>query len=581
MFSFEYTVHSRPAWRTHCSHWIAAALPFVLAADILTASAAGAEQGSESAAEMQSGGLHLFDWAIIAAYGCATIGLGIYFGRRQRSAEEYFVGSGKINPFLVGVSLFATLLSTISYLSMPGEAAGKGPTAMVGMLAFPLIFLVVAYVILPVYMRQRVTSAYELLEERLGLSVRLLGATLFLVLRLVWMTLLVYLTAKAMTVMMGLDPTWIPLIVIITGVVSVIYTSLGGLRAVIVTDFMQTVLLFGGAILVIVTVSYDFGGFGWFPMQWHPNWDTQPIFSFDPQTRITVVGTILSIFAWYVATLGGDQTSVQRFMATRDLAAARRAVATQLSVGFTVQVTLFLVGFALLSYFQSHVDQLPAGMNIKDNADDLFPQYVSYHLPVGISGLVVAAMFAAAMSSIDSGVNSITAVVMTDFFKRLGLAPKSQTGNVRAAQILALTIGLTVVLGSSHMKYIEGNITAVTGKTVNLLTTPIFALFFFAMFVPRAKPLGVWIGAVCGVSTAAAIAFSGPLVYLLHTQLGLDPSVFGTELLTVTDEVTGAEWMTAKDPISFQWISPMAFIVNIAVGSIANWVLASSARPDR
>lgn len=538
-------------------------------------SAAGAE---EAASAQPSAGLHPIDWAIIALYACATMGLGFYIGSKQQSTKEYFVGGGSIPPLLVGVSLFATLLSTISYLSMPGEAAGKGPVAMLGMLAFPVVFTVVAFGLLPVYMRQRVTSAYELLEERLGLSIRLLGAAMFLSLRLVWMTLLVYLASKAMSVMMGIDAKWVPVIVMVTGAVSIVYTSLGGLRAVIVTDLMQSILLFGGALLVVATVTYDFGGLGWFPTQWQSNWDTQPVFSWDPKTRVTVVGSILSICAWYVATLGGDQTSVQRFMATKDLAAARRAVATQLTVAVVVQMTLFVVGFALLGYFRAHASDLPAEITIEENADDLFPHFVSFHLPVGVSGLVVAAMFAAAMSSIDSGVNSITAVVFTDLFARLGWAPKTEKGNVRAAQLLAVVIGVIVVLGSSLMKFIEGNITEVTGKTVNLLTTPIFALFFFALFARRTTTLGVWIGAICGVATGAAIAFSGPLVYFLHTQFGIDPATFGTELITVTDPATGVQWTSAEDPISFQWIGPAALLVNIGTGSLANLLLSTKSR---
>src|SRR5690606_20916276 len=115
------------------------------------------------------------------------------------------------------------------------------------MVAAPVAFLIVGYVLLPVYMRQRVTSAYELLEDKLGLSIRLLGASLFLLLRLVWMSLLVYLTAKAMVVMMGLSDEHIPTVAIVTGTVAVVYTSIGGLRAVVMTDFIQTVLLWGGA----------------------------------------------------------------------------------------------------------------------------------------------------------------------------------------------------------------------------------------------------------------------------------------------------------------------------------------------
>jgi solute:Na+ symporter, SSS family len=520
-------------------------------------------------ASAQLVGLQLLDWALIVLYAASTICLGLYFSRRQKSTGEYFVGSGNMNPILIGVSLFATLLSTISYLSMPGESAGKGPVLLVGQLAMPLVYLIVSVWLLPHYMRQRVTSAYELLETRLGLSVRLLGSVMFLLLRLVWMTLLVYMAAKAMVVMMGLDPRWIPLVVLVTGFVSIIYTSLGGLRAVVITDLMQTLLLFGGALLVLATVTYDFGGFGWFPSEWRTNWDTQPFFPTDLKTRVSVIGTILSVTVWYVATSGGDQTSVQRFMATKDTAAARRALATQLTVGVVVALTLYAVGFALLGYFERHPEYLPAGMNVKDHADELFPRFIAYHLPIGISGLVVSAMFAAAMSSIDSGVNSITAVVMTDFLDRFGLKPVTEKWHVRAARVLAFGIGTIVVLGSTFMKYIEGNITEVTGKTVNLLTTPIFALFFFAVFVRRASPVGVWVGAICGTLTALAIAFSGPLVYALHVHLDIDPGLFDVALITKGDPATGATWTTAEDPISFQWIGPVALIVNLTTGYLA------------
>jgi SSS family solute:Na+ symporter len=573
--------------------------PTTVAADVQR------ETKTAPAAEKPTG-LQLVDWLLIALYAASTIGLGVYYSRRQESTNEYFTGSGNMNPILIGVSLFATLLSTISYLSMPGEAAGKGPVNLVSLLAMPLIFAIVAFWLLPVYMKNRVTSAYELLEERLGLSVRLLGATMFLALRLVWMTLLVYLAAKAMTVMIGAD-YWIvnfnemtgesvrvvtaadardapgflrwdgaecriaaiPAIVLLTGFVSIIYTSLGGLRAVVVTDLMQTILLFGGALLVVGTVTWHFGGFGWFPTEWQSTWDTQPFFSTDPKTRVTVVGTILTTLTWYVATSGGDQTCVQRFMSTKDAASARRALAVQLCVGAVVALTLYCVGFALLGFFRENPQFVPAGMNVNRNADELFPRYISYHLPVGISGLVVSAMFAAAMSSIDSGVNSITAVVMTDYLDRFGLKPKTEKGHLLAAKLLALGIGTVVVLGSSFMKYIEGNITTVTNKTVNLLTTPIFALFIFAIFVRRASAVGVWIGAFAGTLTAAAIAFSGPLVYLLHVQFGVDPATFGVELITRTDKATGATWTTAQDPISFQWIGPVALTVNVTVGYIA------------
>lgn len=514
-------------------------------------------------------GLQPIDWALIVIYALSTIGLGLYYSRRQTTTEEYFVGSGKMNPLLIGISLFATLLSTISYLAMPGEASGKGPVVMSSFLALPMVYFVVGYLLLPVYMKHRVTSAYALLEARLGLSIRLLGAALFIALRLVWMTLLVYIAAKAMVVMMGIDARWMPWIVLATGIVSIIYTTLGGLQAVVITDCVQTVLMFGGALLVIAMVTYDFGGFSWIPTQWQPHWDSQPVISLDPKTRVTVIGTVLSIFVWYTATLGGDQTSVQRFMATENVAQARKALFTQLSTAFVIQLTLIIVGFALLSYFQTHTDQLPAAISIKDNADELFPHFIAFHLPVGISGLVVAAMFAAAMSSIDSGVNSITAVVSSDFLERFGWKAQSERAHVIRVRLLALGIGAIVVLSSSMMKYIEGNITAVTAKTVNLLTTPIFGLFFFALFVPRARGFHVWLATIASVIVAALIAFSGPLVYFLHTQFGIEPTSLNSALIIKTDAATGATWTTCEDPISFQWIGPASLLTTILVGLIA------------
>jgi SSS family solute:Na+ symporter len=548
--------------------WVAAAI--FIAASLSAVPCLASEGDSDTVSETASAGLAVIDWMIIAVYACGTIGLGWFYSRNQKSTQEYFVGSGSMNPILVGVSLFATLLSTISYLSMPGEALGKGPVFMMSLLMLPVVFAIVGFYILPLYMKQKVTSAYELLEEKLGLSIRMLGAGMFIVLRLVWMALLIYLTAKALTIMLGVGEEKIPLIAMVTGFVAVIYTSLGGLKAVIITDFIQTVLLFGGAVLVVGLISWDLGGFTWFPTEWNPTWDTQPFFSTDPSTRVTVVGTLVSVLIWYVCTSAGDQTSVQRFMATKDANAARLALGTQLCVSVVVSITLGCVGFALLGYFSAHPDQLPASIHLKDNADKVFPHFIAFHLPPGVSGLVVAAMFAAAMSSIDSGVNSITAVVMSDVLDRHGHAPKSEADHIRLARWLAFGIGAFVVATSSFMGLVPGNITEVTGKTSNLLTTPIFCLFFFALFVPFASPRGVWVGAFFGTLTAAIVAFGGPIVLGLHLAFEVQPETFGTVLETTLNETTGITTLSCPDPISFQWIAPLAVIVNIATGCVAS-----------
>jgi len=276
---------------------------------------------------------------------------------------------------------------------------------------------------------------------------------------------------------------------------------------------------------------------------------------------------------WYICTSGGDQTSVQRFMATRDAAAARRAFATQLIVAAVVTTTLGFVGFALLGFFQANLELLPRGMSLKENADKIFPYFIAYQLPMGVSGLVVSAMFAAAMSSIDSGVNSITAVVTTDFLDRFGRRPKTEQGYLVVAKLLAFTIGAIVVVGSSFIGNIPGNITAVTYKTTNLLVAPIFGLFFYALILPFGRPAGAWAGTIVGIVTAAVIAFSGPLVTLFDLQFGIPAQTFGVELETIIDKYTEETRLMAPDPISFQWIGPVALAANLATGTLVSWIL--------
>ena len=485
-------------------------------------------------------GLHWIDGLIIAAYACAMLSLGWYYSRRQASTDEYFTGSRAMNPLLIGISLFATLMSTVSYLAGPGEIIKYGPYLLTGLLSIPIAYLIVGYLLIPAFMRHRLTSAYELLEMKLGLSTRLIGATMFIALRLVWMAVLLNFAANAMLVMLGLDSQWLFTLTLAIGSVALVYSTLGGLRAVVITDFIQFLLLFGGAILVIVTVSVRLRGFEWFPTTWDSDWQPQPIFTLNPYTRLTVVGVIVMQTLWYVCTAGGDQTVVQRFMATRDAAAARRSYLINSIAGAAVLLVLALVGLSLMGNFRVYPQQLPAGETIAGAADALFPRYIAYQLPVGISGLVVSGMFAAAMSSIDSGVNSITAVVMTDFVDRFRSEPMTTRGHVRAAQGLALTVGLIVITASTSIEYVPGNLFEISKRATGLLVTPLFTLFFMALFVRFATAAGANFGSLCGFLTATLIVFWNPLV--------------------------------ESRSLSVTWINPAALIVGITVGCIVSFL---------
>ena len=191
--------------------------------------------------------------------------------------------------------------------------------------------------------------------------------------------------------------------------------------------------------------------------------------------------------------------------------------------------------FALLAYYQADPARLPADKTIAENADELFPYFISVHLPIGLSGLVMCGLFAAAMSSVDSGINSITAVVTTDLVERFRNERLDEQSRVRMARWLALTIGLVVVsLSSFVIDYVPGNFLEQAKRTFGLLVTPMFMLFLFALYIPFATQGGAILGAVVGFVTSFLVAY--------------------------WDMLTG--WR----PISFQWIFPLSLSAGILVG---------------
>ena len=490
----------------------------------------------EEPATQSARGLQTVDWVVIRLYGAVMLALGLYCARRQKSAKDYFLGGGNMHWMAVGISLFATLLSTISYLATPGEMIKNGPVVLSAAFAPPIAFLVAGFLLIPRIMRHRVTSAYELLETQLGLGPRLMAALIFVTMRLVWMGLMLNICAKAMVTMLGLRPEFQPWIVLVAGIIAVGYTTLGGLRAVVITDVVQFLLLMGGAVLTLVLITVKMGGLSWFPTQWASHWDAQPVFSFDPHVRVTVVGSIVAGALWWICTAGSDQTAIQRYMATRDVRAARRSFFVNSCADLTVMITLGLVGLALLGYYMAHPQHVVGAGGVVENADKLFPQYIANQLPVGIAGLVVVALFAAAMSSVDSGVNAVTAVVMTDFIGRFRGRPRSERHELRLAQLLTLGIGVVIVLLNTIVDKVPGNILEVTSKTVNLLVAPLFGLFFMALFVRWATSFGAIFGSIYGATAAVLVGF--------------------------WDMLTGLE------PLSFQWMSAVALSVNIVAGML-------------
>ncbi len=447
------------------------------------------------------------DWIILIAYGLLMLGVGFYFSKRNRNTEDYHLGSRSMNPVMVGLSLFATLMSTLTYLSYPGEMIKYGPVIFASLASFPLVYLIVGWLIIPRFMKMRVTSAYEILEIRSGPGVRVMATFFFLSLRLLWMATIIFATVNtAMVSIFGFDKSYVPLICLIISLVTVVYTSMGGLKAVVITDALQTLILILGAILTLIFVSVQLGSFSAIiPEKMPGHWEDIK-WGFDADRRMTVANAILSVFVWYICTAGSDQMAIQRYFSTGNLRSARKTFRISLITNFMVQVLLALVGLALLAYFTQRPDELPAGETLFTSADSLFPRYIVVGLPAGITGLVAAGLLSAAMSSLSSGLNSSSAVINEDVFKRF-VHPKMKTSSLRQARIISVIIGLVVTVLCLLVGYVKGNLLEVVIKVVNLFVSPLFVLFFMALFVPFSTEKGTLAGGMISVIIAVLIAF--------------------------------------------------------------------------
>lgn len=483
--------------------------------------------------------MEILDWLVLAAYALLMLGVGAFYSRQNKTADDYLLGGRRMSPIALGLSLFATLVSTLSYLGNPGEMITHGPMMATQSAAHPLIYLIVGYGLIPLLMRQPVTSAYELLETRLGTSIRKAGAAVFLLLRLGWMATILFATSSVVLVpLLGLEPYWTPWLCIIIGVITALYASTGGLKAVVMTDAIQSVTMLAGAVVTLAVITLSTGGVAaWWPTEWPENWQ-EPNWGFDPDSRVSFGMLMVSTTLWYVCTNGSDQMSIQRFLSTRDAAAARKTLLVSQITDATVMILLGLTGIAVLGFYRAHPPELAEGQALSSIGDQLFPRFIMTQMPAGLSGLVLGAILSAALSSLSSGVNSACGVLEKDF-----LSSRSEDSSTDAETVLRLkwltwlVSAIAIALSMLNLLFV-GNLVERCFKLINLLTAPLFVLFFLALFVPWANAFGAWLGLLTSIATAVLIAYSKDLA------------------LPVT--------------VSFVWIIPCSLLVGITVGTLAS-----------
>jgi len=479
------------------------------------------------------------DYIVLAAYLAAMLAIGAYFSRREKSTDDYFRGGRRIPWWAAGMSIFGTALSAITFMSVPGSAFGGDWTMLVTHISAILLVPLVAAVYIPFYRRLNVTTPYEYLQQRFNTPVRLLASAQWVLFQFGRISIILYLPSLALSAATGLN---VYACILVMGVLATLYTAMGGIEAVIWTDVVQVVVLLGGAliclVLIILKVEGGLGGlidqaaaagkFRAFNWTWNAS---------AAAVWVMVIGGAVNNFSVYTT----DQALVQRYMSTPTLRQSKGALWTSALGGIPTGLLFFFLGTAMWVFYRQHAGLLPEGM-----ADDrILPVFIVQQLPAGVSGLLIAAIFAAAMSSIDSGVNSITAAVTTDFLRRFSRRDDEQfmLRSARALTVAAGGIATAVALAMATWEIKSQYAFFMT--VLGVFTGGLAGLFVLGIFTRRANTWGSLTGAI--ISAAA--------MFLMQ----LKPN-----------------WV----PVHGLLYGPIGLVICVGVGYLASLVLPSRSKPQ-
>ena len=472
------------------------------------------------------------DAAIIISYLLILAGIGVYFSRKQKNLEDFFLAGRSMGWVPVGMSLMAALNSGIDYLMEPFKVFTYGLIFIFSAVSWIFLYPWVAYVTLPFYRRLNVYSAYEYLEARFDGSVRTLAASIFLLWRLGWMATAIYVPSLAISATTGLS---LGATIVVLGGMVTLYTTLGGITAIIWTDVLQfCVMLAGVAITLGVVIANVPGGVAGIWEFAQASGKTQllsPVpagaesfvqkLSFWLTDYRSIVGITLAVMVGRMTHFTCEQSMVQRFQAARSLKDSRQAFIVNAIGDAFWTLGLAFVGLSLFAYFRG---VLPAGVQ----ADALTIHFMREVFPTGLNGLVVAAVLASGLSAIDAAINAGTSVIMIDFYNRLilkrsaaaQLSEAESRSQVRISRIVTVLFAILGMILAANVARL-GNLVEIANKGIQTFTGPLFGLFLLGMFSTKARGRGVFLGGVLGLATSLYVAFGTNIGFIWPTVFGL------------------------------------------------------------
>jgi SSS family transporter len=433
----------------------------------------------------------VINYIVLAIYLGLLIVMGFYFSKRENSTDDFFKAGGRVPWWAAGLSIFGTQLSAITFMAIPAKSFATDWTWFIMNMTIIAVAPLIIFLFLPFYRRLNVTTAYEYIEKRFNNVVRMTASAMFIVFQLARIGIVLYLPSIALSVVTGID---IRLCIIVMCSLSIVYTVMGGIEAVIWTDVIQVIVLLGGAVLVLFLIpSHVEGGIGGV-ISLAANSDKLRLFDFhfnfkSPTIWVLVLGGIGANLISY----GSDQTVIQRYLTTKNEKEAARGIWTNGILTIPASVIFFGLGTALFAFFKSNPEQLSASMEM---TDAIFPWFIVSQLPAGLAGLLIAGIFAAAMSSLDSSMNSVATAYTTDFYRQFNADVEDKKYLV-VARLVTVVVGLCgMVFALAMATWDIQSLWSQFVKYIGLFGGGLGGLFILAIFTRRAHSMGAMIGLI-------------------------------------------------------------------------------------
>ncbi|NEO83353.1 MAG: sodium:solute symporter [Spirulina sp. SIO3F2] len=433
------------------------------------------------------------DWGIVALYGLIMLGIGIVASRKQTNTDEYFRGARQLPWWAIGFSIIATSFSAASLLGGPGEGYTHGFLYLQLQLGDLIGYGLVIALFLPFFIRLNLTTAYEYLEKRFDAKTRSLGSLCFLLFVIARLGGLLYAASLVVATVTGMS---LAAAILLVGIVSIVYTATGGITAVVWTDVLQFAMIFVGlAAGIWAAVSAVPGGLG---ALWQAAGEGGKLavvnFAWQPDNVRSLPTALIAYGILAFAVAGTNQQSVQRYVSCADVPSGRKAIFLGWFSGFVgVAATLFL-GVLLFGFYA-----LQGGLPAEIEADGILSHFIVNQVPAGAAGFLVAAIFSAAMSSIDSALHSLSTCMTVDFYQRY-FKPDAQEGqSVKIAQGLIVFWG---ILGIGSAFYVASTGESLLPFLVTYTTMflgPLLGIFVMGTVIPRINATGAFYGTIAAV----------------------------------------------------------------------------------